>query len=215
MSSTRYPSGAGNDRRHFAVWPRRSGPLRYGCAALGVVPTDRRSAYEGSSRECLRGIVVATSLTFTMTEEVYGRLTDRLRHLMQFSEASRQAADEALALLEAAKEKKVRIDARDIHTGDELAQPAAARDEQLDRGAADLESVRDVDAVIYLLALHKLVEDQASGRARHLAQVEGMAIMAALNRVASAVLDEALATSEEQSEPIGLILKAIAAPGGE
>jgi hypothetical protein len=42
-----------------------------------------------------------------------------------------------------------------------------------------------------------------------------MAIMAALNRVASAVLDEALATSEEQSEPIGLILKAIAAPGGE
>jgi hypothetical protein len=158
---------------------------------------------------------VATSLTFTMTEEVYGRLTDRLRHLMQFSEASRQAADEALALLEAAKEKKVRIDARDIHTGDELAQPADARDEQLDRGTAELESVRDVDAVIYLLAVHKLVEDQASGRARHLAQAEAMAIMAALNRVASAVLDEALATSEEQSERIGLILKAIAPRQGE
>jgi hypothetical protein len=150
-----------------------------------------------------------------MTEEVYGRLTDRLRHLMQFSEASRQAADEALALLEAAKEKKVRIDARDIHTGDELAQPADARDEQLDRGTAELESVRDVDAVIYLLAVHKLVEDQASGRARHLAQAEAMAIMAALNRVASAVLDEALATSEEQSERIGLILKAIAPRQGE
>lgn len=153
---------------------------------------------------------MATSLTFTMTEEVYGRLTDRLRHVMQFSEASRQAADEALALLEAAKEKKVRIDAGDIHKGDELAQPADARNEQLDRGTAELESARDVDAVIYLLAVHKLVEDHASGRTRYLAQAEAMAIIAALNRVASAVLDEALATSEEQSEPIGLILEAIA-----
>jgi hypothetical protein len=158
----------------------------------------------------LRGIVVATSLTFTMTEEVYGRLTDRLRHLMQFSEASRQAADEALALLEAAKEKKVRIDARDIRTGDELGHPADARNEQLDRGTAELGSLRDVDAVIYLLAVHKLVEDEASGRAHHLARAEAMAIIAVLNRVASAVLDEALASREEQSEPIGLILEAIA-----
>lgn len=145
-----------------------------------------------------------------MTEEVYGRLTDRLRHLMQFSEASRQAADEALALLEAAKEEKVRIDARDIPTGDELAHPADAQNEQLDRGAAELESVRDVDAVIYLLAMHQLVEDQASGRARHLAQAEAMAIIAVLDRLASEVLDEALATPEEPSEPIGLILQAIA-----
>lgn len=150
-----------------------------------------------------------TSLTFTMTEEVYGRLTDRLRHVMQFSEASRQAAEEALALLEAAKEKKVGMDARDIHKGDALAQPADARNEQLDRGTAELESARDVDAVIYLLAVHKLVEDQATGRARYVAQAETMAIIAALNRVASAVLDEALATSEEQSEPIGVILEAI------
>jgi len=50
---------------------------------------------------------------------------------------------------------------------------------------------------------------------RHLAQAEAMAMMAALNRVASAVLDEALATFEEQSEPIGLILKAIAPRQGE
>jgi hypothetical protein len=152
---------------------------------------------------------VPTSLTFTMTEEVYGRLTDRLRHVMQFSEASRQAAEEALALLEAAKEKKVGMDARDIHKGDALAQPADARNEQLDCGTAELESARDVDAVIYLLAVHKLVEDQATGRARYVAQAETMAIIAALNRVASAVLDEALATSEEQSEPIGIILEAI------
>jgi hypothetical protein len=145
-----------------------------------------------------------------MTEEVYGRLTDRLRHVMQFSEASRQAAEEALALLEAAKEKKVGIDARDIHKGDAPAQPADARNEQLDRGTAELESARDVDAVIYLLAVHKLVEDQATGRARYVAQAETMAIIAALNRVASAVLDEALAMSEEQGEPIGVLLEAIA-----
>jgi hypothetical protein len=149
-----------------------------------------------------------------MTEEVYGRLTDRLRHVMQFSEASRQAAEEALALLEAAKEEKVGIDARDIHKGDELAQPADARPERLDRGTAELEAARDLDAVIYLLALHKLVEDQASGKARYLAQAEGMAIIAALNRVAPAMLDDALAISEEQSEPIGVILEAIAPRAG-
>jgi hypothetical protein len=149
-----------------------------------------------------------------MTEEVYGRLTDRLRHVMQFSEASRQAAEEALALLEAAKEEKVGIDARDIHKGDELAQPADARPERLDRGTAELEAARDLDAVIYLLALHKLVEDQASGKARYLAQAEAMAIIAALNRVAPAMLDDALAISEEQSEPIGVILEAIAPRAG-
>jgi hypothetical protein len=157
---------------------------------------------------------VARSLTLTMTEEVYGRLTDRLRHVMQFSEASRQAAEEALALLEAAKEEKVGIDARDIHKGDELAQPADARPERLDRGTAELEAARDLDAVIYLLALHKLVEDQASGKARYLAQAEAMAIIAALNRVAPAMLDDALAISEEQSEPIGVILEAIAPRAG-
>ena len=145
-----------------------------------------------------------------MTEEVYGRLTDRLRHVMQFNEGSRQAADEALALLEAAKDKKVRIDASDIHEADELAQPADARNEQLDRGAAELESARDVDAVIFLLAVHRLVEDQASGRARDLAQAEAMAIIAALNRVAATVLDEALATSEELSEQMRVVLEAIA-----
>jgi hypothetical protein len=149
-----------------------------------------------------------------MTEEVYGRLTDRLRHVMQFSEASRQAAEEALALLEAAKEERVGIDARDIHKGDELAQPADARPERLDRGTAELEAARDLDAVIYLLALHKLVEDQASGKARYLAQAEAMAIIAALNRVAPAMLDDALAISEEQSEPIGVILEAIAPRAG-
>jgi hypothetical protein len=149
-----------------------------------------------------------------MTEEVYGRLTDRLRHVMQFSEASRQAAEEALALLEAAKEEKVGIDARDIHKGDELAQPADARPERLDRGTAELEAARDLDAVIYLLALHKLVEDQASGKARYLAQAEAMAIIAALNRLAPAMLDDALAISEEQSEPIGIILEAIAPRAG-
>jgi hypothetical protein len=157
---------------------------------------------------------VARSLTLTMTEEVYGRLTDRLRHVMQFSEASRQAAEEALALLEAAKEEKVGIDARDIHKGDELAQPADARPERLDRGTAELEAARDLDAVIYLLALHKLVEDQASGKARYLAQAEAMAIIAALNRVAPAMLDDALAISEEPSEPIGVILEAIAPRAG-
>ena len=158
---------------------------------------------------------MATSLTFTITDEVYGRLTDRLRHVMQFSEASRQAAEEALALLEAAKESRVGIDARDFRNGDEHAQPVDARNEELDRGAAELGPACDVDAVIYLLAVHKLVEDNASGQARYLAQAEAMAIIAALNRVAPAVLDEALAISEEQSESIGIILEAIAPREGE
>ena len=153
---------------------------------------------------------MATSLTFTITEELYGRLNDRLRHVMQFSEASRQAAEEALALLEAAKEGRVGIDARDFRNGDERAQPVDARDEQLDRGAAELGAARDVDAVIFLLAVHRLVEDNASGQARYLAQAEAMAIIAALNRVAPAVLDEALAICEERSESIGVILEAIA-----
>jgi hypothetical protein len=144
-----------------------------------------------------------------MTEEGYVRLTDRLRHVMQFSEASRQAAEEALALLESAKGKTVAIDARDIDGGDELAQPANTRNQQVDRDIAELEAARDVDAVIYLLAVHKLVEDQASGKARYLAKAEAMAIIAALNRVAPAVLDEALAVSEEQSERIERILEAV------
>jgi hypothetical protein len=177
--------------------------LRYGCAALGVVSTD-------TPRERLRGIVVATSLTFTMTEKVYGRLTDRLRHVMQFSEASRQAAEEALALLEAAKGKRVEVNAHEINKGDELAQPPDAPNEQLDRSTAELEAARDVDAVFFLLAVHKLVEGQTTGKARSLAQAEALAIIAALNRIAPAVLDDALAISDDQSEPIGVILEAMA-----
>ena len=134
-----------------------------------------------------------------MTEKVYGRLTDRLRHVMQFSEASRLAAEEALALLEAAKGKRVGINA----------QPPDTRHEQLDRSTAEFEAARDVDAVFFLLAVHKLVEGQTSGKARSLAQAEAMAIIAALNRIAPAVLDDALAISDDQSEPIGVILEAM------
>jgi hypothetical protein len=148
-----------------------------------------------------------------MTEELYGRLTDRLRHVIQFSEASRQAAEEALALLEAAKEK-AGVDARDTHMGERLAQPADAPDEQLGDGTGELEPARDVDAVVYLLAVHKLVEYQASGSARYLAQAEAMAIIAALNRVAPAVLGDALALYEKQSEPIREVFEASPAREG-
>ena len=154
---------------------------------------------------------MATALTFTMTEEVYGRLTDRLRHVMQFSEAGRQAAEEALVLLEAAKENEVGVQARDTHTGDELGRSGDATDEQLDERNAEREAARDVDAVLFLLAVHKLVEDRASGKARYLARAEAMAIIAALNRFAPAVLDDALAIYEDQSDPIGVILNAIVA----
>jgi hypothetical protein len=136
---------------------------------------------------------MSTSLTFTMTEELYGRLTDRLRHVIQFSDASRRAAEEALALLEAARD---------------------APDEQLDEGTAEHEAVRDVDVVIYLLAVHELLANEAGGKARYLAQAEAMAIIAALNRLAPAVLDNALALYEERSEPIGVILEAIATSEG-
>ena len=37
-----------------------------------------------------------------LTEEYYGRLADKLRHVIQFSEAARTSAEEALALLEEA-----------------------------------------------------------------------------------------------------------------
>jgi hypothetical protein len=133
-------------------------------------------------------VSMSTSLTFTMTEELYGRLADRLRHVIQFSEASQRAAEEVLALLEAAKEKEVRVDARDTPTGDQLGQTADAPDEQLDEAPAELEAASDVDAVIYLLAMHELVEDKVHGKARYLAQAEAMAIIAALNRFAPAAL---------------------------
>jgi hypothetical protein len=43
-------------------------------------------------------------------------------------------------------------------------------------------------AVIYLLAVHELVDDKVHGKARYLAQAEAMAIIAALNRFAPAAL---------------------------
>ena len=43
-------------------------------------------------------------------------------------------------------------------------------------------------AVIYLLAVHELVEGKVHGKARYLAQAEAMAIIAALNRFAPAAL---------------------------
>jgi hypothetical protein len=113
--------------------------------------------------------------------------------VIQFSDASRRAAEEALALLEAARD---------------------APDEQLDEGTAEHEAVRDVDVVIYLLAVHELLANEAGGKARYLAQAEAMAIIAALNRLAPAVLDNALALYEERSEPIGVILEAIATSEG-
>jgi hypothetical protein len=54
---------------------------------------------------CEEAIVVTTTLTMKMTEEQIARLDARLRHVIQFSEASKQAAEEALALLEAIVEE--------------------------------------------------------------------------------------------------------------
>jgi len=49
-----------------------------------------------------------TTLTFTLTEDLYGRLADRLRHTIQYAEAARITAEEALAVLES--EPKVESD---------------------------------------------------------------------------------------------------------
>jgi hypothetical protein len=41
----------------------------------------------------------------TLGNQVYERLVDRLRHIVQYSEAARATAEEALALLEAARKE--------------------------------------------------------------------------------------------------------------
>lgn len=162
---------------------------------------------------------MATWLTFTMTEELYGRLTDRLRHVMQFSEASRHAAEEALDLLEAAKKTGSAASEGEILTSDKPRPHAGTLDQQLGEvsGGREVtggrEATRDVDAAFYLLAVHRLVEEQANGSARYLAQAEAMAIMAALNRLAPSVLDEALAVHEREDRPIGVVLEALSRGG--
>jgi hypothetical protein len=125
-------------------------------------------------------VSMSTSLTFTMTEELYGCLADRLRHVIRFSGRA-CGRRRGHSLLEAAKEKEVGVDARDTHTDDQLGQAANAPDEKLDDGTAELERARDVDAVIYLLAVHELVDGNAHGKTRYLAQAEAIAIIAAPN----------------------------------
>jgi hypothetical protein len=156
-------------------------------------------------------IVVATLLTLTMTGEAYGRLTDRLRHVMQFSEGSRQAAEEALVLLEAAKEKGAEGDPQGSHASDHPGQRADALDERVADLTVEREATRDVDAAVYLLAVHRLVEDHASGKTRSLARAEAMAIMAALNHFAPTALSKALAVHEREHGPLRVVLEAIAA----
>jgi hypothetical protein len=179
--------------------------LRYGCA----IPRSYLDPGLGPCEE--ETIVVATLLTLTMTGEAYGRLTDRLRHVMQFSEGSRQAAEEALVLLEAAKEKGAGGGPHGSHPSDHLGQHAEALGERVGDVTVERQATRDVDAAVYLLAVHRLVEDHASGKTRFLAQAEAMAIMAALNHFAPTALSKALAVYEREDGPLRVVLEAIAA----
>ena len=44
--------------------------------------------------------MTTTTLKFTLSEEQYGRLANRLRYVIQHAEETRVAAEEALSLLE-------------------------------------------------------------------------------------------------------------------
>jgi hypothetical protein len=71
--------------------------------------------------------------------------------------------------------------------------PTELDDETRERLRGWLGSQSDVELVVELLTVHKLVELQASGRCRLLAEAEATAITTVLDRFAPAVFADALA----------------------
>jgi hypothetical protein len=89
-------------------------------------------------------VSMSTSLTFTMTEELYGRPTGSA---MSSSSARRASGRRRrhLPYTKRPRRREVGVDARDTPTGDQLGQTADAPDKQLDEAPAELEAASDVD----------------------------------------------------------------------